>query len=99
MFNIMNLLVGFGMPLTRAGQATAAIVEYLPVCTLTPRFILSVRELYARDLEGRSFGMDTGFGLSSLSGAGASRTTLVFVGSGQDEEAIEQDEDIPMEEL
>lgn len=53
------------------------ILQYLPMYILTPRFILSIRELYARDIqERRGEGIDTGFGLSS--GCGAVRTAIVF---------------------
>ena len=46
--------------------------------TLTPRFILNIRELYARDA--RSIfgeGIDSGFGLSSF-GHGAGGTVIIF---------------------
>ncbi|KAF8552125.1 hypothetical protein OG21DRAFT_1486466 [Imleria badia] len=47
------------------------ILAYVPMYTLTPRFILSIRELYARDVRGRGGeGIDTGFGLLSA-GRGA----------------------------
>ena len=38
---------------------------YLTFATIVPRFIISVRELYSRDVRGRWQGIDTGFGLSS----------------------------------
>ena len=38
---------------------------YLTFATIVPRFIISVRELYSRDVQGRWQGIDTGFGLSS----------------------------------
>ena len=54
--------------------------------TLTPRFILSIRELYARDVQGRrGEGIDTGFGLSS--GRGTGGTAIVFVDVEQNEES------------
>ncbi|KAG8219165.1 hypothetical protein J3R82DRAFT_4934 [Butyriboletus roseoflavus] len=54
------------------------ILAYVPMYTLTPRFILSIRELYARDVQGRrGEGIDTGFGLLS-SGRGAVGTAMVF---------------------
>ncbi|KAH0836668.1 hypothetical protein J3R83DRAFT_8388 [Lanmaoa asiatica] len=58
--------------------------------TLTPRFILSVRELYARDVQGRrGEGVDTGFGLPSA-GRGAVGTAMVFVDVEPDE-GLEED--------
>ena len=52
--------------------------------TLSPRFILSTRELYARDVQGRCVGgIDTGFGLS-LSGREAAGT-IVFADVEQNE--------------
>ncbi|KAF8135141.1 hypothetical protein EV363DRAFT_1160330 [Boletus edulis] len=52
--------------------------------TLIPRFVLSLRELYARDVR-RGSGIDTGFGLSlSSSDAG-----IVFAGDEQNEELEE----------
>ena len=73
-------------------------LDYVPVFTLTPRFILSVRALYARDLQGRlePCRMDTEFGFMSVSASSARRTTLVFADVDQSEEGLEQDEEIPM---
>ena len=41
-----------------------------------PRFIISVRELYDRDVRGRWQGIDTGFGMSSQPGV-SSRNAAV----------------------
>ena len=73
------------------------ILQSVPIYTLTPRFILSIRELYARDVQGRrSEGIDTEFGLS-LSGRGAaSGTAIVFVDVEQNE-MLDGVEEIPME--
>ena len=50
------------------------------LCCLTPRFIISVRELYDRDLRGLRQGIDTGFGVlsQSLSGENARISTILF---------------------
>lgn len=66
--------------------------------TLTPRFILSVRALYARDLQGQSGprDMDSGFGFTSVSGGNVCRSAVVF--AGQSEEGSGQEEEISMAE-
>ena len=73
------------------------ILEVLPVFTLSPRFIISIRELYARDVQcRRGEGIDTWFGLTS-SGRGAAHveTAMVFAGAVQNE-GSEDIEEIPM---
>lgn len=51
---------------------------------LTPRFIISVRELYDRDVQCRCEGIDTGFGILSQPTAGLDTTvsTMVFTDDG-----------------
>ena len=69
------------------------ILEVVPLFTLTPRFIISIRELYARDVQcRRGEGIDTGFGLTS--GRGAVEAEVVFAGAGQNE-GTEDIEEIP----
>ena len=64
--------------------------------TLTPRFIMSIRELYARDVHGRQGGgIDTGFGLSSV-GRSAGGVAIVFADVEQSE-GSEDAEEIRME--
>ena len=50
---------------------TSQLVLVVLYCTtlypMMPRFIISVRELYDRDLRGRRQGIDTGFGMPSQS--------------------------------
>ena len=59
--------------------------------TLSPRFILSIRELYARDVQGRrGEGIDTGFGLSSGRGAGRSAFAFADVEQNEGSEDIEE---------
>ncbi|KAF8126805.1 hypothetical protein EV363DRAFT_1347490 [Boletus edulis] len=48
----------------------------IPLYTLTPRFVVNVRELYALETEGRK-DIDTGFGLSSGVARGVGRSTTV----------------------
>ena len=75
------------------------IFEYVPVITLTPRFILSLRALYARGLRGECEprDIDSEFGFTSVSGRGVRETTMVFADARQDER-LDQDEEMPMEE-
>jgi len=40
------------------------VLTYTTLCPIMPRFIISMRELYDRDLRGRWQGIDTGFGVS-----------------------------------
>lgn len=53
--------------------------EFIPAVTLVPRFILSLRKLYERDLQGRSgTDFDTAFGLTSSSGLGVHASAIMF---------------------
>ena len=59
-----------------------AIVTYVPAFVLTPRFVLSLRDLYARDVQGRCGGdIDTAFGLTS-SGRAPVTSEIVFADGG-----------------
>ena len=59
------------------------ILEFVPAFVLTPRLVLSLRELYARDLRGRcGSDIDSAFGLTS-SGRGAVGSQIVFAEGGQ----------------
>ena len=71
------------------------ILQVVPLFTLTPRFIISIRELYARDVQcRRGDGIDTGFGLTSS--RGAVETVIVFAGAGQNG-GLEDNEEVPRE--
>ncbi|KAG9315411.1 hypothetical protein JVU11DRAFT_4562 [Chiua virens] len=60
------------------------IVQLVPVYTLTPRFIISIRELYAHDVQGeRVGGIDSGFGLSTLNSRGGVGGPMVFAAGVQ----------------
>ncbi|KAF8135144.1 hypothetical protein EV363DRAFT_1557624 [Boletus edulis] len=80
LFNLMEMLAVAGEFPTGGWQMILSIIlEYVPIFTLTPRFILSIRELYARDVESRcGEWIDTAFGLSS-SGHRTSGTMVLFV--------------------
>ena len=75
----MVLLATFGEFPTGGWQLISLLLlEYVPVFTLTPRFILSIREMHARDIGGRCWGIDSGFGFPS-SGYDTSELPIVFV--------------------
>jgi len=69
---------------------------YLIFATIMPRFIISVRELYDRDLRAQWQGVDTGFGLSSQPMVGqhwaVSAIAFADVTPGQDQ-VVEGDAD------
>ena len=81
LFNLMNMLAALGKFPTGGWQLILALIlNYVPIFALTPRFILSIRELYARDIEGRrGEGIDSGFGLSlSSQGSQVNGISIVF---------------------
>jgi len=101
MWNLFNTLADFGV--LRLGPQHGiplGVVGTVPISTLTPRFILSMREMYARSVYGgRGHGIDTGFGLTALSGHGVSRSSIVFV-DGREREGMERDDedsDVPIQ--
>ena len=58
--------------------ALIGILAYAPTFVLTPRFVLRLRDLYARDLRGRcGSDIDTAFGLTSY-GYAAVASRIVF---------------------
>lgn len=62
------------------------MIEYVPAFTLVPRFLLNLRELYARDLRGRCGGdIDTAFGLSSSFGRNAIASAIMFAEAGDND--------------
>ena len=74
------------------------VVSNVPLYTLTPRFVVNIRELYALDIVSRRGGdIDAGFGLSSRASRGVGSTTvgtIVFAevgrtgGLNNDEETV-----------
>jgi len=98
MFNIVNELAAAAILQNSGWQLiVTVIVQYVPVFTLTPRFILSIRELHMRDVEGRrGSGFDSGFGLSSTSRTAV--RSVVFAGFGDDSrDTLGDVEMVPME--
>lgn len=66
--------------------------QSIPAVTLVPRFIFSLRRLYARDLQGGNGGdIDTAFGLTSSHGTAS---TIMFADGGLNE-VSEEGEDTP----
>jgi len=69
---------------------------FVPLCPLVPRFVVSLRELYDRDLEGRWLGTDIAFGMSSQSHSrrDAAVSAIAFAGLSSGESlAVERDAD------
>lgn len=56
------------------------VLSFIALCPLVPRFILSLRELYDRDLGGHWRGIDTAFGVSSqmISSRDAAASAIAF---------------------
>ena len=85
LFFFFNALVVSGKFPTGGWQVILfSILQSVPIFTLSPRFILSIREFYVRDVLGRrDEEIDTEFDLSS--GRGAGGTTFVPVDVEQNE--------------
>ena len=82
----------------RGWVVLSGMIEYVPAFTLVPRLILSLRELYARDLQGRRGSeIDTAFGLALAPARDTVASLVVFADGGQSEDE-EQGEVIQMEE-
>lgn len=72
--------------------------QSIPAVTLVPRFVLSLRELYARDVQGsHERNIDTAFGAVSALHNSSALTEIVFADAGQNERP-EENEEIQMEE-
>jgi len=75
LINLLGVLGTFSG--TRTGPALIAVAT-VPLFTLTPRFIMNIRELYVRDSQGRwDRDIDTGFGLSNGAGIGVGVSTTI----------------------
>lgn len=69
---------------------------FLPLCPLVPRFIINLRKLYDRDLEGGWRGTDIAFGMSSQSRSRRDGTgsAIAFAGLNSGESlVVERDAD------
>ena len=97
--SILINVLGASGKLPTAGWQIIALgnVQDVPMYTVAPRFILSIRELYKHDVQGGPRdGIDTGFGLSSAGYGAGDGTAIVFAGAAQSGEP-EDLEEIPME--
>jgi len=102
MWNLFNNLGDFGILAAVDPQRSVPlfVVQCVPISTLTPRFILTIREMYACSVYGRrGHGIDTGFGLSALSSHGASRSSIVFADGGEREGFGSDSEEMQMERV
>ena len=75
-FSIISLLTN---TTTAAPNAWFLFLSSIPPFTLVPRFVLNLREIYARDVHvGRGSNMDTAFGFGTGFEQGAIRSAIVF---------------------
>ena len=98
-FALINMLGDTGnVPTDGWRVILLSTMEYIPPYTLVPRFILSLRKLYARDLRGRHGGdIDTAFGFAPTSTRGAAASVIMFADAGQNE-GLEEGEEIQMQD-
>lgn len=85
LFTLLDVLSHHGkLPTTGWLADLLYMLQKWPVFILTPRFIISVREMYARDVQSSGGGIDTGFGLFSSS-RDADYTEIAFADYGPNE--------------
>lgn len=95
---ITMMVLAANIPMDKSWIIFVGAVQAIPLFTLAPRFILSLRELYTRDCGNRLEGdIDTAFGLTSRLGHDTVASTIMFADSGKSW-GLEKDEEIPMEE-
>ncbi|KAF8119518.1 hypothetical protein EV363DRAFT_1382721 [Boletus edulis] len=82
----IGLLIITGLPLSTTLIFLEAFI-FIAFYIVIPRFVISIRDLYDRDIYGR-FHIDTGFGMQSWSNipSGAAVSTMVFVDRDQGSE-------------
>ena len=95
-YNITMAWLQNAITLSNTLQFVLLLLSYIALCPIIPRFIISVRELYDRDLRGRWQGIDTGFGVLSqpISGGNAAVSAIQFadVAPGQEEGQVAEGE-------
>ncbi|KAI9568759.1 hypothetical protein HD554DRAFT_2038528 [Boletus coccyginus] len=87
-YNITTALLQNIITISNTWQLFLALLCYTSICPIMPRFIISVRELYDRDLRARWQGIDSGFGVLSqpIAGGNAAVSAIGFadVTTGQE---------------
>ena len=102
LFALVNVLSLSGkLPAAGWRAQLLLVLEYVPVFTLAPRFILSVRALHTCELQGGLQDIDSEFGFSSVIGRGVGvgviNPTIMFSGLGQSGESpLVQGEEIQL---
>lgn len=101
-YNITALLLQ-NIIISNTWQLFLTLLCYTSICPIMPRFIISMRELYDRDLRARWQGIDSGFGVLSQPIAGenaaVSAIALADVATGQEQGHEGDVEAIRLEEV
>lgn len=78
LYSIVNMLGLLGKLPPGLRIYMLVISTTIPVYILTPRFVMSIRQLYVLDTQGRcNADIDTGFGLSSRADRGVGGSTIL----------------------
>ena len=93
-FNTVTLVQLRSETFSSTAVLILSVLSFITIAPMSPRFIISIRELYDRDLRGRWNGIDSGFGVSSQAVANedavVSAIAFADVNPGQEEaQAIE----------
>jgi len=90
-FEVINLLDQMGVtPQAEWSTILWFLAQIVPVFILTPRFTISIRELYAHNVQyGHGHGIDTGFGLSDGYGISAHCLTTIEFGDVRENGELE----------
>ncbi|KAG9309449.1 hypothetical protein JVU11DRAFT_10418 [Chiua virens] len=98
--NLIDVLNTSGkLPLAGSQITLSYIPAYVALFSLTPRFIISVRELHTHTVRGgRAVGIDTGFGFSAISSSDVLEAEMIFADVEPDE-LTQFAEEITMEDV
>jgi len=103
LYLISMALLDNSLIISNAWQLFLTTLSYTTICPIMPRFIISMRELYDRDLRPRWQGIDTGFGVLSqhIASQNVAVSTISFaeVATGQGRGQEGGTEAIQLEEL
>ena len=95
-YNVTLAWLETGITLSSILQLALNVLIYTILAPIMPRFIISVRELYDRDLRGRWQGVDTGFGVfaQTVSSGNVAMSAIQFadVAPGQKEGRVAEGE-------